>query len=107
MRVTGVSRDNVTLTWEAPECDGGSALTSYVVEKCDAKKSMWFSAGSTENATTRNFKVKKLFEGTDYFFRVAAENKIGVGEFVALPNPVTVKLPFGKPTGIYWVSYVI
>ena len=92
--MTEVSKDYVILAWDIPESDGGSPITSYTIEKCDASKGSWFSAGSSEKDTL-TFKVKKLFEGTDYLFRVAAENKIGLGEFAALTKPVTAKLPFG------------
>ena len=95
LRVTEVSKDYVILAWEKPESDGGSPITSYTIEKCDAAKGTWFSAGSCDS-TTLTFKVKKLFEGSEYLFHVAAENKIGVGEFVALAKAVKAKLPFGK-----------
>ena len=36
-----------------------------------------------------------LQEGQAYLFRVAAENEVGVGEFVELPDPVTPKSQHG------------
>ena len=101
--VTDVSRDHVTLTWDAPESDGGAAITSYTIEKCDVSKGSWFSAGTSDNRTL-TFTARRLFEGTEYSFRVAAENKIGVGEFVALAKPVTAKLPFGKHFEIRFIE---
>lgn len=69
---------------------------SYNIEKCDTSKTTFSSAGTTDNLT---FKVKRLFEGSEYKFRVAAENKIGFGEY-AESGEVKCKLPFGK-------SYII
>ncbi len=40
--------------------------------------------------------VTKLFEGSEYDFRVAAENKIGVSDFVQTSEPVRAKMPFGE-----------
>lgn len=40
--------------------------------------------------------VTKLFEGNQYEFRVAAENKIGVSDFTQTSEPVTAKMPFGQ-----------
>ena len=91
--MTEVTKDSATLTWEAPASDGGSPVTSYVIEKRDVSKSTWLSAGTCDKRDL-TFTVRKLFEGTEYVFRVAAENKIGVGEFVST-KPVTAKLPYG------------
>ena len=93
LRVTEVSKDFVTLTWDTPESDGNAPITGYVIEKLDTTKTSWASAGSTDNLT---FKAKRLFEGSNYLFRVAAENKIGTGEFAVLTEAVTAKLPFGE-----------
>jgi len=95
LRVTEVYKDHVSLAWDEPDSDGGSPITNYVIEKKDAAKTNWISAGQSETETLA-FKVTKLFEGTKYDFRVAAENKIGIGEYVELDESVTAKLPFGK-----------
>ena len=95
LRVTQISRDHATLAWESPLTDGGSPVTSYTIEKRDVSKSTWLSGGSCDR-NEMTFVVRKLFEGSEYLFRVAAENKIGTGEFVSTAKPVTAKLPFGK-----------
>ena len=95
LKVTEVSRDYVVLTWEVPENDGGANITSYTIEKKDASKAYWGTSGTVE-AGVYTFKVKKLFEGSEYLFRVAAENRIGLGEFAELTEPVEARLPFGE-----------
>ena len=36
----------------------------------------------------------KLHEGNEYYFRVAAENAVGLSNFVELPTAVVPKPPF-------------
>ena len=95
LRVTEVSKDYATLTWEAPESAGGTDITGYTIEKRDLSKTSWVTAGTVGPDTT-SFKVPKLFEGCKYMFRVAAENKIGLGETAELTQSVTAKLPYGE-----------
>ena len=95
LRVTDVYKDFVSLAWEEPESNGGSDITDYVIEKRDTSKTNWYTAGNV-NGRTLDFKVTKLFEGTDYNFRVSAENKIGVSDPTELSEPVTAQLPFGE-----------
>ena len=95
LKVTEVSKDYVILTWEAPENDGGSDITGYTIEKRDAAKTHWGQSG-TASANEYSFKVRKLFEGSEYLFRVAAENKIGLSDFAELKEPVKARLPFGE-----------
>ena len=42
-------------------------------------------------------KVTELMEKNDYEFRVAAENKAGIGEFSPPSKPITAKDPWDKP----------
>ena len=61
----------VTLTWDAPENDGGSAITDYEY-RIDGKGD-WISTDSTETTYT----VTGLVNGTVYVFQVRAVNRIG------------------------------
>lgn len=80
------------MSWEAPEQDGGSPITRYIIEKADAKRAVFSGVGETDSL---KFKATKLYEGSQYLFRVIAENAIGQSEPVVLKEPVTAKLPFG------------
>ena len=61
----------VTLTWDAPEDDGGSAVTDY--EYRINRRNPWISIGSTDTTHT----VTGLVNGTAYVFEVRAVNRIG------------------------------
>ena len=61
----------VTLTWEAPENDGGSEITDY--EHRIDRRNPWISIGSTQTTHT----VTGLVNGTEYVFEVRAVNRIG------------------------------
>ena len=61
----------VTLTWDAPEDDGGSAVTDY--EYRIDRRNPWISIGSTDTTHT----VTGLVNGTPYVFQVRALNRIG------------------------------
>ena len=87
--------DYVTLSWTAPEHDGGSPILGYVVDKRDSMMNMWSNAAKVDKDTF-TVKVTNLFEGQNYLFRVAAENQCGRGAYVELPKPVVAKLPYGK-----------
>ena len=95
LKVVEYNVDYVTLSWIAPEHDGGSPILGYVVEKRDSMMNMWSPAVKTDN-NTFTVKIINLFEGQNYLFRVAAENECGRGAYVELTKPVTAKLPYGK-----------
>ena len=82
-------------------------IKSYTIEKRDAMKSTWLNAGRVDRDTL-TFTASHLTEGNDYYFRVSAENKIGVGEPTELSKAVTAKLPYGTSTNYCFitVSYV-
>ena len=66
--LAGGGDGQVTLTWEAPEDDGGSAITDYEV-RIDGK-GRWISIGSTGTTHT----VTGLVNGQVYVFQVRAVN---------------------------------
>ena len=88
--------DYILVAWEPPESDGGSPLISYVVEKREASRPTW-SKVSILPADVTVCKATNLFEGSDYYFRVFAENQVGMSLKAAeLSTPCKAKMPFGK-----------
>ena len=61
----------VVLSWDAPENDGGAAITDY--EYRINGQNPWISTGSTETTHT----VTGLVNGTEYTFQVRAVNRVG------------------------------
>lgn len=96
--VSSVNEDSVTLTWEIPEKDGGSPVTGYVVEIRSALKKTWTKVDTTQELTIT---ASKLSAGTQYFFRVAAQNAVGTGDFVELSQGVTPKSQNSK-CSFFW-----
>jgi len=76
--VKEANRSSATLTWKAPSDDGGSAITSYVLEYRADGAFKWKRATDSIIPSTTHV-VKGLDEGIKYEFRVAAENRAGVG----------------------------
>lgn len=82
------------MKWQEPESNGGIDIQNYIVEKRDVTKTSWLAA-VTVDADALSCTVPKLFEGTQYLFRVSAENKIGTGPAAELTEPVTASLAYG------------
>ena len=69
------SASSVTLEWRPPLEDGGVAIRSYIIEMCESG-GPWKTVGYSSSHET-SFTVAGLREGTNYFFRVSAENAFG------------------------------
>ena len=61
----------------------------------------------TPDSRTLEQKAVNLLEGHKYVFRVAAENKVGVGAWAELRQPVLAKTPHGKFSEILRLSAVL
>lgn len=88
----------VSLTWSAPLATGGTPITDYVVQFRQSGKVWKTFADGASNATTAT--VTGLTNGKKYFFRVAAVNEIGTGQYSeqsAELIPLTVP---DAPTGV-------
>jgi hypothetical protein len=95
LRAVDRSKDSISLTWRSPETDGGAPILSYIIERREGTRATWTKIGET-SSETHKFKATRLTEGTDYQFRVAAENTIGLGPYVTLDQSVKASLPFGE-----------
>lgn len=89
-----VERNSVTFEWEEPEDDGGSPVTNYIIEKRDAKRTMWSQCEKIDSSET-SYTAKNLLEGNEYLFRVIAENAKGKGEPLEMEEPVQPRSPYG------------
>uniref|UniRef100_A0A8C2FJ55 Uncharacterized protein n=1 Tax=Cyprinus carpio TaxID=7962 RepID=A0A8C2FJ55_CYPCA len=96
---------SVIISWKPPKDDGGSMITNYIVEKCEAKEGeQWHLVSSAISGTT--CRVPNLTESAGYYFRVSAQNQYGISEPLEIPSVVIIKSPFGKFHGLPFVSSV-
>lgn len=89
-----LTNDSCKLTWYSPEDNGGSAITNYIIEKRESDRMGWTSVSYT--VTRNNAVVQGLLDGKGYFFRIAAENIIGMGPFIETDKMVLIKDPICK-----------
>ncbi len=89
-------RQHVDLKWAAPKSDGGSPITSYIVEKKDKYSSKWSKAAEFAGAKCEG-RVKDLTENTVYQFRVRAVNKAGPSKPSEASEPITAKSRYAPP----------
>lgn len=94
LEVVSISRNSADLKWAAPERDGGSLITNYIVEKRDVRRKGWQAVDTTVKELKST--VAPLNDGSLYVFRVAAENAVGVGPFCELEDSVLAKDTFSK-----------
>ena len=97
LRGTEVDASFITLVWDIPATDGGSAVTGYVIEKKDVKRADYVFLANVD-ATTLQYKATKLFEGSEYLFRVFAENQAGLSKPCELDKPIKARMPYGQIT---------
>lgn len=93
--VSKVNKFGATVSWEPPKYDGGSEITSYVIELRDRTSVKW-EAALVCNASDRSATLCDVVENKEYIFRVRAENKAGIGRPSAATNPVKIMDPIGQ-----------
>ena len=87
-----ITADSVTLSWQPPTSDGGSAVTGYLLEKYDNRRRSWVKVADLD-VKTLSFVVPKLIEGEKYKFRVSAVNPEGLGQPLETEEDVVPKKP--------------
>uniref|UniRef100_A0A8C0VU40 Titin n=1 Tax=Cyanistes caeruleus TaxID=156563 RepID=A0A8C0VU40_CYACU len=91
VKIDEVSADSVTLSWKPPAYDGGCHISNYIVEKRDTTTTTWEVVSAAVARTS--IKVSRLVTGSEYQFRVCAENRYGKSTYTNSPS-VVAEYPF-------------
>ncbi|MEQ2170442.1 hypothetical protein GOODEAATRI_000282 [Goodea atripinnis] len=93
--VGNVTKFGCTVSWDPPVSDGGSPITSYIVELRDRTSVKWSPVQVTK-ADELSAIINDVIENKEYIFRVKAENKAGEGKPSAASQPVKIMDPIGE-----------
>lgn len=74
-----------------PVYDGGSEITSYIVQQMTADEKEWVTISSKGEVRTTEYVVSHLKPGLYYYFRISAVNCAGVGRPIEMIQPVQAK----------------
>uniref|UniRef100_A0A672I7Y4 Uncharacterized protein n=1 Tax=Salarias fasciatus TaxID=181472 RepID=A0A672I7Y4_SALFA len=98
-QTSDLAEDAVTVGWTMPLSDGGSQITGYIIERRH-KGGKWIRVNKTPCRDLR-YRVLGLFEGSEYEFRVFAENIAGFSGPSPISDPCKPCRPITVPiTGI-------
>lgn len=75
-----VGKDFATIEWLKPENDGGSPVTTYLIERRERKSIRWVKVNRDSVLLDTTLKISGLQEGNIYQFRVTAINAAGESE---------------------------
>ena len=97
MAASEIFSTSCVLSWAAPEDDGGSPVTHYVIERKHLEsRENWTEVGEVK-VEQNTFKVEDLQEKNKYRLRVRALNKVGLSEPGEVADTVTAKDPWELP----------
>ncbi|CAF92417.1 unnamed protein product, partial [Tetraodon nigroviridis] len=88
IKIKELTKESVTISWEAPAIDGGAPVNNYIIERREASMRAYKTVTSKCSKTT--FKIDGLMEGMLYYFRVLPENIYGIGEPRETPDAILV-----------------
>ena len=91
-----MTNTTATLTYTPPASDGGSEITNYVIEYRNEGGFKWQVANPNTMVDKLTYTVTSLHHGTIYEFRIAAENRAGVGPASDPTAPTEIKEPVSK-----------
>uniref|UniRef100_A0AAZ1X1W5 Titin n=1 Tax=Oreochromis aureus TaxID=47969 RepID=A0AAZ1X1W5_OREAU len=94
VKVEEVTSDSVTISWNPPEYDGGCTIKNYIVEKRDTSTTTWMVVSS--NLARTKIKAGRLKTGSEYQFRITAENRYGKGPAL-LSACILAQYPYKLP----------
>lgn len=94
MEAQDATSKSITVSWKAPDYDGGCPIQGYIVEKIE-KDGDRYERVNPNLVPGLSYVVPGLNEDTEYQFRVRAENAAGVSE----PSRSTELIKAADPVG--------
>ena len=96
------SSGELSVTWQAPDNDGGSEVTGYAVQWKESSGS-WHTASDVSETTVTgtSHTIAGLTDGTEYAVRVRAVNDVGAGQATAQATAMPVDPPL--TAGFLWM----
>ena len=90
----------VPLSWTAPSDDGGSSITSYIIQYNSTGSAPWNTINT--NSSYTSYSITGLTNGTTYYFQVAAingycNNGTGYGPISGLYSTTSTAIPSTTP----------
>jgi len=97
LRVTNTDAGSISLAWDAPKSDGGSAITGYMIEICRSGSTTGWTTGARVDGSCFTADLTGLSEHDLYFVRVFSENQAGLCKKPCeLSEAISAKKPLGQ-----------
>uniref|UniRef100_A0A8C4QF40 Fibronectin type-III domain-containing protein n=1 Tax=Eptatretus burgeri TaxID=7764 RepID=A0A8C4QF40_EPTBU len=94
LKVVDTTRTSVSLAWTKPDHDGGSRISSYMIEMKQKGSDHWLEVIQTKQLTAT---IDGLVENSEYELRVRAKNDAGYSEPREAFSSVIIKEPLIEP----------
>ena len=92
--------NQLLLTWARPSADGGSSISGYRIEMSPNGVSGWIIVAANTGSTVRTYLHSGLAPGTTRFYRVAAINADGRGDYSNVARGATNATQPGQPQSL-------
>uniref|UniRef100_A0A7N8Y5C1 Titin n=1 Tax=Mastacembelus armatus TaxID=205130 RepID=A0A7N8Y5C1_9TELE len=103
IKISSITSESCTVSWQPPEDDGGTDITNYIVEKRESGFTAWQLINSSVKRTS--LRVSHLTKYMQYTFRVSAENRFGVGKPTE-SETIVAEHPYSKYYSIKTFQYI-
>jgi len=96
LKIDNIHAEGCLAAWQAPDDDGGSPITHYIVEKCTGTQTSWMPCGRAPASQTF-CDIIGLTPGKEHRIQVVAVNAHGESEGLVCVDGFLAENSFGPP----------